>query len=89
MHPEDLAQVITQAMWALVWVSTPVLLVALCVGLLFSIVQTVTQIQEPTLTFLPKLIGIMVTLIVAGSFMFHTMEALTHTLVAYMTTPPE
>lgn len=50
-------------------VSAPLLLVALGVGLIVSVFQAATQINETTLSFIPKLVGIFVTLIVAGPWM--------------------
>ncbi len=47
----------------------PILLVSLIIGVVISLVQTVLQIQEMTLTFVPKLIGIAVVLVVAGGWM--------------------
>ena len=51
----------------------PVLLVSLCIGLLVSIFQTVTSIQEQTLTFVPKIIGIFVALIILGPWMMNSL----------------
>ena len=58
----------------------PPLLVALVVGLLMALVQAVTQINEQTLTFLPKVVGIALTLMVLGTFMTASLIAYTHTL---------
>ncbi len=58
-----------EAMFLIVEVSLPVLLVSLAVGLLVSIFQTITSIQEQTLTFVPKLIGIFVALLLTGDWM--------------------
>lgn len=54
-------------------ISAPLLLVALGVGLIVSIFQAATQINEATLTFIPKLIGIFVVLVVAGPWMLTVM----------------
>ena len=54
-------------------VSAPMLLVALAVGLVVSIFQAATQINEATLSFIPKLIGIFIALVVAGPWMLSTM----------------
>ena len=54
-------------------VSMPLLLVSLCIGLLVSIFQTVTSIQEQTLTFVPKIIGVFVALILLGPWMMNAM----------------
>ena len=57
----------------LLMVSAPVLLVILVVGLLVSIFQAATQINEATLSFIPKLVGIFVALVVAGPWMLSVM----------------
>ena len=58
----DLAR---NAMMVALLVSAPMLIVALIIGLLVSILQTVTQIQEQTLSFVPKLLGVAVTFLLA------------------------
>ena len=57
----------------IVIVSAPLLLISLIVGLIISIFQTVTSIQEQTLTFVPKIIAVFITLMLAGSWMMNTM----------------
>jgi flagellar biosynthetic protein FliQ len=54
-------------------VSAPLLLVALIIGLIVSIFQAATQINEATLSFIPKLVGVFVALIVAGPWMLSVM----------------
>ena len=61
-------------------VGMPVMLVALVIGLLVSFVQAITQIQEPTLTFVPKAVGIFLTLTLAMPFMLGTLIAFTQEL---------
>ncbi|MDE7224530.1 MAG: flagellar biosynthesis protein FliQ [Acetatifactor sp.] len=70
---EGVAEIASQALLLIIRVSMPVLLVSLCIGLLVSIFQTVTSIQEQTLTFVPKIIGIFVTLILLGPWMMNSM----------------
>ncbi len=50
-------------------IALPLLLVGLVLGLIVSVFQAVTQIQEQTLTFIPKIIGLAVVLVVAGPWM--------------------
>jgi len=57
--------------------SGPLLIASLVVGLLVSIFQAATQIQEQTLTFVPKLVAILLTLLVLGGWMMNTMIAYT------------
>lgn len=57
-----------EALWLIIICSAPLLLVSLIVGLVISIFQTVTSIQEQTLTFVPKIISIFITLILCGGW---------------------
>jgi flagellar biosynthetic protein FliQ len=63
-------------------VTAPVLLVSLAVGLMVSIFQSVTQIQEMTLTFVPKLIAVSVVLLVSGHWMLNQVVGFTNELFA-------
>src|SRR5690606_40091085 len=58
MTPEEVLEIGTQAMWIAVLLAAPVLLTALAVGVLIGMVQAATQIQEMTLSFIPKLLGV-------------------------------
>lgn len=58
-------------------IAGPILLVAMVVGLIISILQATTQIQEQTLTFVPKLLAVAATGLFLGSFMLHTMMGFT------------
>ncbi len=60
----------------------PILLPALGVGFVISLVQSMTQIQEFTLAFVPKLIAVGVSLLISGNWMLHTLVAYTHDLFA-------
>lgn len=66
-------------LWISVQISTPILLVALVVGLIIGLFQALTSVQEMTLTFVPKLIAIVVVFWVSMGFM-------TQTLVTFFTT---
>lgn len=57
-----------EALWLIIKCSAPLLLVSLVVGLVISIFQTVTSIQEQTLTFVPKILSIFITLILCGGW---------------------
>ena len=61
--------------------SAPVLLVAMVVGLLISLFQAVTQIQEMTLTFVPKIVAVMATLLFLSSWMINKLVDYTHELI--------
>ena len=60
-----------QTVWIIVKTAVPVLLVSMIVGLVISIFQTLTSIQEQTLTFVPKLIAILLTLMLLGAWMLN------------------
>ena len=69
MTPEMVLDVGQQALWVTALLAAPLLLSALVIGLLVGMVQAATQIQEMTLTFIPKLAVLGLALIVAGSWM--------------------
>lgn len=69
MNPDSVMTMGRHAMEVTLMIAAPLLLVALGVGLIVSIFQAATQINETTLSFIPKLVGIFVTLIVAGPWM--------------------
>ena len=73
MTVEGVAEIAGRALTIIIKVSMPVLLVSLCIGLLVSIFQTVTSIQEQTLTFVPKIIGIFVALLILGPWMMNSL----------------
>lgn len=60
--------------WCIIKCSAPMLIVSLVIGLVISIFQTVTSIQEQTLTFVPKLIGIFVTLLICGAWIMASVQ---------------
>lgn len=72
MSESQVMEIMAQALILIIKVSAPMLIVSLVVGLVISILQTVTSIQEQTLTFVPKLIGIFVTIIVAGRWIMNS-----------------
>ncbi|HJW02114.1 MAG TPA: flagellar biosynthesis protein FliQ [Azospira sp.] len=73
MSPETVMNIGRQAVEITILVSAPVLLVSLVVGLLISIFQAATSLNETTLSFVPKLIAMFLTLIVAGPWMLQMM----------------
>ena len=67
-------QVVTvarQTIWVIVKTSVPLLLVSMIVGLIISLFQTLTSIQEQTLTFVPKLLAIMIALMIMGNWLLN------------------
>ena len=77
MNESSLIQIASQALFVGVKLAGPVLAVSLAVGLVVSLFQTLTQIQEATLTFLPKLIAIGAVLFVTGHWMISQMVSFT------------
>lgn len=70
------AEVITIAkdgLYTIIITATPILLISLVIGLVISIFQTVTSIQEQTMTFVPKIIGIFLGLMLLGGWMLENM----------------
>ncbi|MDD6038406.1 MAG: flagellar biosynthesis protein FliQ [bacterium] len=62
-----------EAIYTIILTAAPVLLVSLIVGLIISIFQTITSIQEQTLTFVPKILAVFVTMMLLGSWMLNNM----------------
>jgi flagellar biosynthetic protein FliQ len=73
MTIDDVTQIMSSGLYTIVITAAPVLLVSLAVGLIVSIFQTVTSIQEQTLTFVPKLLAIFAALIILGHWMLNNM----------------
>ncbi|GGY70217.1 flagellar biosynthesis protein FliQ [Pseudoduganella sp. SL102] len=73
MTPETVMTMGRHAMEITLMVAAPLLLVALGIGLIVSIFQAATQINESTLSFIPKLVGVFVALVVAGPWMISVM----------------
>lgn len=69
MTPETVTTIGQQALWTTMLIAAPLLLSALAVGLLVGIIQAATQINEITMSFIPKLLVIVMALIVAGPWM--------------------
>ena len=73
MNQSQIMEIGAKAMWVTLELSLPILGVSLVVGLLVSIFQAVTQLQEPTLTFIPKILAVVVVIVFAGPWMMNTM----------------
>lgn len=81
MTPETVMTMGRQAVEVLLMIAAPMLLAALIIGLLVSIFQAATQINETTLSFIPKLVGIFVALVIAGPWMLTVMLNYMHQLI--------
>lgn len=69
MTPEFVVSIAQEAIRTTILVSMPILILALAIGLLISIFQAVTQIQEMTLTFVPKIVVVLLGLLFFASWM--------------------
>jgi flagellar biosynthetic protein FliQ len=86
MNQDVVINISMQAMQLAFMIAMPLLLVALGVGLIVSVFQAVTQIQEQTLTFIPKIVAMGVTLVVAGPWMLGQVVAYTQQLYSSIPT---
>ncbi|WP_080146589.1 flagellar biosynthesis protein FliQ [Marinilactibacillus piezotolerans] len=80
MTTQNVLDVLQDAFLVLLRVGAPVLVIALVIGLVVSILQATTQIQEQTLSFVPKLFAILLTLVLLGNFMLNTLISFTERL---------
>jgi flagellar biosynthetic protein FliQ len=69
MNPQSVITLGQQALYTMLMIAAPMLLAALVVGLIVSVLQAATQINEMTLSFIPKLIAMMAALVIAGPWM--------------------
>lgn len=67
--PVSMFDVLSNAVWTMLLVALPVLLVAMVVGLIIGIIQTATSIQEQTLIFIPKILAVFVFIVLLGPWM--------------------
>ena len=74
MDPGFVAEVSREAIYVLIMMSVPVLGVALVVGLLISLLQALTQIQETTLTFVPKIVAVYFSMLLILPYMFSKLK---------------
>ncbi len=82
MTPETVMAIAQRALEITLILAAPLLLTALVTGLLVSAFQAATQINEMTLSFIPKLLAISLTLVVAGPWMLKQLVSYTHDLIA-------
>ncbi|MFD0912348.1 flagellar biosynthesis protein FliQ [Methylophilus luteus] len=78
MSPEQVLTIGSEAMQTTLMVAAPILGTALAIGLVVSIFQAATQINEQTLSFIPKLVGVMAMLLLAGHWMLMTLVDYMH-----------
>ncbi len=90
MTEDIIIDIVRQALYAVVIISAPPLLIGLTVGLIVSIFQAVTSIQEATLAFVPKILAVFISILVFGPFMMNQMTTLIYELynnIPYFITP--
>ncbi len=82
MNEAEIFEITRESIFILLKVVTPIILIALAVGLIIGIFQALTQIQEMTLAFVPKIICVFLSLIFLFPFMFGQMQNLSDSLFA-------
>ena len=73
MEAAEVIEVIRDGVYVLILISAPLMLVALVVGLIIALLQALTQIQEATLTFVPKVLAMLLMLVITLPFMIDTL----------------
>ncbi len=74
MNQDTIISLVQESLITVIVVSAPPLLMGLVVGVIVSIFQTVTSIQEPTLAFVPKIVAVLVSLMIFGAFMLGNLQ---------------
>ena len=85
MSESEVMKIITDAMWVAARIGTPILSTAIVVGVVIGLLQSVTQIQEPTLSFVPKFAAIGLVIVVSGPWMLQ--EIVTYTRALFLSIP--
>ena len=76
MSDTDIITVLGEYLWAGVWIASPLLITALVVGVLIGLLQALTSIQELTLTFVPKLVAMLIAFTLSANFAIQLILAL-------------
>jgi flagellar biosynthetic protein FliQ len=82
MNERDALDIVQQAIWTIIIASGPAVGAAMFVGIAIALLQALTQVQEMTLTFIPKIVVMMIVVAVSGSFMGAHIYAFTEVLYA-------
>ncbi len=85
MSQGEVLTVFRESILLMLKISAPLLLVSILIGLVVAVFQAATQIHEQTLTFVPKIIAIVLLLLLLGSWMLTQMDDLFHSLFSLMT----
>lgn len=74
MTEQEVIDIGVEAIWVLIKIALPLMLISLSVGLVIALVQALTQIQEMTLSFVPKIVAIFFSLIILMPYMIETLQ---------------
>ncbi|MER8750908.1 flagellar biosynthesis protein FliQ [Mesorhizobium sp. M1050] len=80
MNEADALDIVQYAVWTVLTASAPVVLVAMVVGIGIALIQALTQVQEITLTFVPKIVAIMLVMALTGPFIGSQISAFTNVI---------
>jgi len=86
MRPDLAMQLLSDLLWNALLISAPLLAATLVVGLLVSVIQVVTQVQEASLTFIPKVIAAVVVMVVCGPWMLKRLVGYAASLIGNIPT---
>jgi len=86
MNPEAVIHIGKQAVETVLLTSAPMLLAAMVIGLLISIFQAATQINEQTMTFIPKIVAVFVTLLIFGPWIIELLITFTTGIISQIAT---
>ncbi len=76
MESAEILEVVRDSIYVLIIISAPIMITALVVGLIIAVVQALTQIQEATLTFVPKVLAMLLVLVLTMPFMLEQLTGL-------------
>ncbi|GGB53830.1 flagellar biosynthetic protein FliQ [Roseibium aquae] len=82
MNEVDALDLVRSSMWVIIAASAPAIIPAMIVGLVIALLQALTQVQEITLTFIPKIVTILIMIVVGGPFIGGQMHGLTTIIFA-------
>jgi len=80
VNTSEVLNIAVQALWVAAKLCAPILLTALVIGFAISLLQSITQVQEATLSFVPKAVGVALALLISGHWMITEIVTFTHDL---------
>ncbi len=84
MTQEFAIYIVRETLFTALMLAAPMLLTGLAVGVFISLIQSATQIQEMTLTFIPKILSVVIVIILAAPWMINTMLKFTHMIFGHI-----